>query len=55
MARDRLSMKKDNGVRGEMSLPQWSFERSVSSMRILTGFGVDQGIRAQALLAGIPA
>jgi AraC-like DNA-binding protein len=52
MARDRLSIKKDNGFRREMSMPQWNFERSVSSMRILTEFGMDQGIRAQALLAG---
>ena len=36
MAKDRLSMKEDNDFRREMSMPQWNFQRSVSSMRILT-------------------
>ena len=52
MARDRNSMKEDNGACREMSMPQWNFERAISSMRILTEFGIDQGVSARVLLAG---
>jgi AraC-like DNA-binding protein len=52
MAGDKISMKGDNDARREMSMPQWTFERTVISMRILTEFGMDHGVPAQVLLAG---
>jgi AraC-like DNA-binding protein len=52
MARDNKSMKRDSGIAPETALPQWSFERPLASLRILTEFGVEHGASAQALLAG---
>jgi hypothetical protein len=52
MARDKISVKGDNGARPEISMPQWNFERIVTSMRILAEFGIAHGMPAQVLLAG---
>jgi AraC-like DNA-binding protein len=52
MAGDKKSMKEDNGARREMSMPQWNFERTATSMRILTEFGIEHGAPARLLLAG---
>lgn len=52
MAGDKLSMKGDIGAPPEAALPQLNFERRITSLRILTGFGVEHGVPAAALLAG---
>ena len=52
MAWDKIPMKTDSRACREMSMPQWNFERTVISMGILTEFGIDHGVPAQALLAG---
>jgi hypothetical protein len=52
MARDKKSMKQDSRASSDVSMPQWNFERTVISMRILTDFGIDHGLPAKVLLAG---
>jgi hypothetical protein len=52
MARDKISMKADIGARAQTPMPQWNFERTVTSMRILTEFGIEHGVPRRALLAG---
>jgi AraC-like DNA-binding protein len=45
-------MNEDSDIAPEIVLPQWHFERPVTSLHILAEFAVEHGVPAQALLAG---
>jgi AraC-like DNA-binding protein len=45
-------MKEDSAMAPAIALPQWNFERRITSLRVLTEFGLEHGMPAGALLAG---
>jgi AraC-like DNA-binding protein len=52
MRRDKNLAKGDIAGSPKCALPQSSFERRITSLRLLAEFGMEQGVPAEALLAG---
>jgi AraC-like DNA-binding protein len=52
MTQDKNLAEGDSTFPPEWALPQWNFERRITSLRILAEFGMEQGVPAKALLAG---